>query len=158
MVPTVLSVCWCFCLLEPLGEMFQHRWLPAVKNWNKIKSLKLYSIIKLPFTTYYQIFHYISRVAFYRYLKSSIKSPRPLSNKPSLFRGGKLIRPPPPLYPYSSQIIYVDWSVMVYSWGWKFILSSVFGRMTSNFMYLTFWTLHSSSLWRLPQANKYCWQ
>ena len=152
MVPTVLLVCWCFCLLGPLGEMFQHRGLPAVKNWNKIKSLKLYNIIKLPFTTYYQIFLYIRLVAFYRFRKSSIKPP--LSNKPPLFRGGKLIRPPPPLFhPYSSQTIYVDWSVMVYSWGWKFILSSVFGRMTSNFMYLTFSTLHSSSLWRLPQAN-----
>ena len=153
MVPTVLLVCWCFCLLGPLGEMSQHRRLPAVKNWNKIKSHKLYNIIKLPFITYYQIFHYIRLVAFYRYSKSSIKPP--LSNKPSVFRGGKLIRTPPPsLHPYSSQTIYVDWSVMVYSWGWKFIMSLVFGRMTSNFMYLIFWTLRSSYLWRLPQVNE----
>ena len=34
------------------------------------------------------------------------------------------------------------------------MLSLVFGRMTSNFMYLIFSTLHSSSLWRLPQANE----
>ena len=147
MVPTVLLVCWCFCLLGPLGEMFQHRGLPAVKNWNKIKSLKLYNIIKLPFTTYYQILRYIRLVAFYRYRKSSIKPP-----PHPLFRAGKLILPLP-FHPYSSQTIYVDWSVMVYSWGWKFILSLVFGRMTSNFMYLTFSTLRSSSLWRLPQAN-----
>ena len=37
---------------------------------------------------------------------------------------------------------------MVYS-GWKFILFLVFGRMTSNFMCLTFSTLRSSSLWRI---------
>ena len=37
---------------------------------------------------------------------------------------------------------------MVYS-GWKFILFLVFGRMTSNFICLTFSTLRSSSLWRL---------
>ena len=41
-----------------------------------------------------------------------------------------------------------DWSVMVYS-GWKFILFLVFGRMTSNFICLTFSTLRSSSLWRI---------
>ena len=37
---------------------------------------------------------------------------------------------------------------MVYS-GWKFILFLVFGRMTSNFICLTFSTLRSSSLWRI---------
>ena len=37
---------------------------------------------------------------------------------------------------------------MVYS-GWKFILVLVFGRMTSNFICLTFSTLRSSSLWRI---------
>ena len=37
---------------------------------------------------------------------------------------------------------------MVYS-GWKFILFLVFGRMTSNFICLTFTTLRSSSLWRI---------
>ena len=50
--------------------------------------------------------------------------------------------------PYSSQTINMYWSVMVYS-GWKFILFLVFGRMTSNFICLTFSTLSSSSLWRI---------
>ena len=63
-----------------------------------------------------------------------------------------LLRPPPSPSPnpYSSQkklTINVNWSVMVYS-GWKFILFLVFGRMTSNFICLTFSTLRSSSLWR----------
>ena len=40
------------------------------------------------------------------------------------------------------------WSVKVYS-GWKFILFLVFGRMTFNFICLTFSTLRSSSLWRI---------
>ena len=68
----------------------------------------------------------------------------PLSNKPPpLFRGGKLISPPPlplPSIPIQSQTINMYLSVMVYS-GWKFILFWVFGRMTSNFMCLTFSTL-----------------
>ena len=51
--------------------------------------------------------------------------------------------PPPPIHPCSSQTINVDWSVMVYS-VWKFILFLVIGRMTSNFMCLTFSTLRSS--------------
>ena len=106
MVPTVLLVCWCFCLLGPLGEMSQHRGLPVVKDWNKIKSLKLYNIIKLPFITYYQIFHYIRLVAFYRYSKSSIKPP--LSNKPSVFRGGKLIRTPPPPPPFPPSLFFTN--------------------------------------------------
>ena len=37
---------------------------------------------------------------------------------------------------------------MVYS-GVKFILFLVFGRMTTNFICLTFSTLRSSSLWRI---------
>ena len=89
-----------------------------------------------------------------KYRKSSIKSP--LSIKPPLFRGGKLISPPPSLLPPPPQSLFfaqkltinVDWSVMVYS-GWKFILFLVFGRMTSNFICLTFTTLRSSSLWRI---------
>ena len=75
-----------------------------------------------------------------------------LSPRLHLFREEKLIStlspspsPPPPLHPYSSQKINVDWSVMVYS-GWKFILFLVFGRMTSNFMCLTFSNLRSRSL------------
>ena len=66
-----------------------------------------------------------------------------------LFRGGKLISPPsllspPPLFhTYSSQTINVDWSVMVYS-GWKFLLFSVFGPMTFNFMCWIFSTLCST--------------
>ena len=84
----------------------------------------------------------------------------PHSNKPPLFRVGKLISPPsllsPPLpFPLPSIFILhkkitinVDWSVMVYS-GWKFVLFLVFGRMTSNFICLTLSTLRSSSLWRI---------
>ena len=56
--------------------------------------MKSRAMIKLPFITYYQIFYYIRLVAFYKYGKSSIKPP--LSNKPPLFRWGKLISPPPP--------------------------------------------------------------
>ena len=98
-------------------------------------------------------------VHYSKYRKPSIKStlsnkPPPLSKKPPLFRGGKSISPPLPLLlPYSlfctkKLTINVDWSVMVYS-GWKFILFLVFGRMTSNFICLTFSTLCSSSLWRI---------
>ena len=47
-----------------------------------------------------------------------------------------------------SSTINVYLSVMVYS-GWKLILFLVFGRMTSNFMCLTFSTLCSSSPWRI---------
>ena len=71
----------------------------------------------------------------------------PILSPPSL-----LSPPPSPSpNPYSSQkklTINVNWSVMVYS-GWKFILFLVFGRMTSNFICLTFSTLRSSSLWRI---------
>ena len=94
-------------------------------------------------------------------LPLSNKPPPPLLNKPHLFRGGKLISTPsrlspPPLprpLPQSLLLtkkltINVDWSVMIYS-GWKFALFLVFGRMTSNFMCLTFSTLRSSSLWRI---------
>ena len=60
-----------------------------------------------------------------------------------------LLRPPPHSLFFTKKLtINVDWSVMVYS-GWKFILFLVFGRMTSNFICLTFSTLHSSSLWRI---------
>ena len=80
----------------------------------------------------------------------------PLSNKPPLFRGGKLISLPSlssphphPLHPYSSQTINMYLTLMVYS-GWKFILFLVFGRMTSYFMCLTFQlSLCSCSLWRI---------
>ena len=86
------------------------------------------------------------------YRKSSIKPPS-LISPPLPFRGGKLISPPPSPSPnrYSSQLkltINMYLSVMVYS-GWKFILFLVFGRMTSNFICLTFSTLRSSSLWRI---------
>ena len=91
------------------------------------------------------------------YRKSSIKPP--LSNKPPPpFQRRKVNKPPsllsPPL-PLPQSLFFtkkltinVDWSVMVYS-GWKFILFLVFGRMTSNFICLTFSTLRSSSLWRI---------
>ena len=89
------------------------------------------------------------------YRKSSIKPP-PLSNKPLPFQRRKVnkhplsIKPPLPLPStlIQSQTINIYLSVMVYS-GWKFILFLVFGRMTSNFMCLTFSTLSSSSLWRI---------
>ena len=89
---------------------------------------------------------------FIRHKYRTSSSNPPFSNKPPLFRGGKLISPPLPLsqslFFTKKLTINVDWSVMVYS-GWKFILFLVFGRMTSNFICLTSSTLRSSSLWRI---------
>ena len=75
------------------------------------------------------------------YRKSSIK--RPLSNKPPLlFREGKLISPPsPPSLFLTNNLRGLISHGLFRAWDWKFILSLVFGHMTSNFMCLTFSTL-----------------
>ena len=99
------------------------------------------------------------------------------SNKPpspiSLFKGRKLITPPSPLSPSTLPIIIihwwiwstlsinhdceepiatvilcVDWSRMVYLPPGSLNLFLIFGRMTLDFLCLSFSTLRSSSLWR----------
>ena len=82
---------------------------------------------------------------------------------PAFFRGRKLIRPlsfNPPLLPliifqmidYINQSwlyeLHLDWSRMVYSPTGSLDLFLIFGCMASNFLYLSFSTLFSSSLWR----------
>ena len=72
-----------------------------------------------------------------------------------MLRGGLCKNQPPPPPPmliliYHKKNQRLTWSdQLCFNSGWKFILFLVFGRMTSNFIYLTFSTLRSSSLWRI---------
>ena len=85
------------------------------------------------------------------YRKSSIHLP--LSNKPHLFfRGRKSISPPPLSHiilrlDYINQSLRVDRSMMVYSSTGISDLFLIMGCMTSDFLYLSFSTLYSKSLW-----------
>ena len=90
----------------------------------------------------------------------------------SLFKGRKLILPPPPLSPSTLPLIIIHWWMIDFInqsrlsgaycdcntlrrliqdgffTTWKFKLFLIFGRMTLDFLFLSFSTLHSSSLWK----------
>ena len=94
-----------------------------------------------------------------------IDTVNPLLSPPPLkyalrFQRRKVNTPPIPPPPPSTQSLFFTNNLRgLISYGLfvrleVHIVFIVFGRMTSNFMYLIFSTLRSSSLWRLPQVNE----
>ena len=104
-------------------------------------------------------FYIISGGCIRIYCKSSIKSPSQLASPPPSL-GKKVNKPPLPSPNYSSVIndrlywsitnvkLHVDWSGMVYLLTGSLDLILIHGCMTSTFLYLSFSTLYSSSLWK----------
>ena len=99
----------------------------------------------------------LSTPAAFTHCKSSIAITH-LSNKLPPFQGKKVIKPPPsyipfPLPPYSYDYYTCGLIWYVLSCAGSFDLFLIFSYMTYNFMYLSFSTLRSSSLWKIDTTT-----